>query len=104
LAFRAPSSGAPSAATSAATSAAAQSTAATNNNSYIIPPGEPPFSIFQQPMPFLRQSNDLATLDLTLLTPATKSPGKRKRADEPYKTPTRSSNRTRTPRKFIKIE
>ena len=109
LAFGAPSSGAPSAAisaaTSAATSAAAQSTVATNNNGYIIPPEEPPFSIFQQPMPFLQWSNDLATLDLTPLTPATKPPGKRKRADEiPYKTPTRSSNRTITPRKFIKIE
>lgn len=85
-------------------SAATQSAAPISAAAYAVPPGDPPFSFVPQPALSLHGSNYAAVVDLPQFTPVTKSPGKRKRPDEtPSKTPTRSSNRTRTPRKFIEI-
>jgi hypothetical protein len=75
-----------------------------------IPSGDPPFAFIHPAVPF-----DQRAIDQSVRTPtknllsktSRKTPGKRTRekaVDTPSKTPTRTSNRTRIPKKMFEID
>jgi hypothetical protein len=75
-----------------------------------IPTGDPPYTYIYPPVPFDQRPIDPSVTTPTKKSPSKKTPrktpGKRKRGeaeDTPSKTPTRASNRTRTPKKMFEI-
>ncbi len=76
---------------------------------YPIPSGDPPFAYLHPPALFNQNLVDQPVRTPTKKLPpktSRKTPGKRKReeaVDTPSKTPTRASNRTRTPKKMFEI-
>ena len=80
------------------------------NDPHPMPSGEPPFAKFYPCVPLDQFRNDCSVTTPTkkpLPKTPKKTPGKRKREDHedtPSNKPTRSSNRTRTPKKIFEIE